>query len=265
MSPAPGEAGIPIRPPQELDLLSKERLEVNAWRDSPTESPQADSLENIINKLTDAPVFMEAFARHRDTFMRASTLLELGGGQGWASCIAKRILGNGKRVIATDLSPFAVASTRKWERLFSVQLDGAFACRSYELPVRDGSLDLIFTFQAAHHFVAHRSTANEIQRVLRPGGTCLYLHEPTCHRLLHTLARARVNTNGMPVPEDVLVLSRLKQLGEEAGLDVSSNFDLSLAKRGPVEMLYYLMMRKSGPLKHVLPCTRDICFRKRLP
>ena len=67
----------------------------------------------------------------------------------------------------------------------------------------------------------------------------------------------------MPVPEDVLVHKELLQLARDAGLSASTVFDLSLAKRGPLELLYYSALRMAPFLKHVLPCTRDFVFEKR--
>ena len=153
-----------------MELSTKEQLEIDAWKNSPTEAPGVDSVENLVNKMTDAPVFMEAFERHRARFEAATRILELGAGQGWASCLVKKRLGSGKHVVASDISPFAVESVGIWERVFNVKLDASLHCRSYEIPVDAGSFDLVFTFQAAHHFVAHRRTLRELHRVLAPGG-----------------------------------------------------------------------------------------------
>src|SRR5262249_2119080 len=240
-----------------MELEAKEQLEIDAWRNSPTEAPGVDSIENLVNKLTDAPVFLEALARHRVRFARATRILELGGGQGWASCLLKKRLGAGSHVTASDLSPFAIASAGIWERVFDVRLDATLHCRSYEIPIAAGGVDLVFAFQAAHHFVAHRRTLRELHRVPARGGVPLYLHEPTCSRWLHRLARHRVNHKGMPVPEDVLVHTRLLAIARAAGFSASSQFDLSLAKRGPLERVYYRALRTVPGLRHVLPTTRD--------
>lgn len=245
-----------------MELAAKERLEIDAWRNSLHESPESDSVENLVNKLTDAPVFLEAVERHRDLFTRARTTLELGAGQGWASCILKKLLGTAGHVTASDISPHAMASVWKWERVFAVRLDGKLNCRSYQVPLPDASVDLVFTFQAAHHFVAHRRTLREMLRILVPGGSCLYLHEPTCAQWIHGVARRRVNAKGMSVPEDVLVYARLVAIAHEVGLNVSSVFDLSLSKRGPVELVYYSALTRLPLLRHLLPCTRDIVFMK---
>src|SRR3954466_8708770 len=117
-----------------VDLSRKEQLEIDAWRLSKTERPTADTVDNVINKLTDAPVLLEGIGRHRALFDEASAILELGAGQGWGSCIIKKLVGPSTRVLATDISRFAIASVPKWERLFEVRLDGVLACRSYDIP-----------------------------------------------------------------------------------------------------------------------------------
>lgn len=245
------------------DLSTKERMEIAAWIPSAAEAGQpASEVGNLVNKLTDAPVFLEAFARHRDRFQAAGTILELGAGEGWAACLTQRLVPAGTRVIATDISPHALAGLPQWERVFQSRLDDSFACRSYAIPLPDASVDLVYAFQAAHHFVAHRRTFIELARVLRPGGGALYLHEPTCAEWIHPLAHRRVNGKGMPVPEDVLVPSRLATVAAAAGLRMRTVFDLSLAKRGPVETLYYAALRAVPPLRHLLPCTRDLVFER---
>jgi len=60
-----------------------------------------------------------------------------------------------------------------------VKLDGVFPCSSYEIPVESASLDLIFCYAAAHHFMAHRRTLREIHRVLAPAGiACICVNPP---------------------------------------------------------------------------------------
>ncbi len=166
------------------------------------------------------------------------------------------------KVIATDISPYAIASVPKWEQVLQVQLADRLTCRSYELPFADRTVDLIFAFQAAHHFRAHRRTLHEVARILRPGGACLYLHEPTCRGFMHPLAFRRVNHKRPHVPEDVLIFERILQLAREAGLVPSYLHDLTLTKRGPVELAYYFLLGRIPFLKDILPATKDFVFQK---
>lgn len=52
----------------------------------------------------------------------------------------------------------------------------------------------------------------EIYRVLKDGGICLYLHEPSCRQYLYKLAFERVNRKRPKVPEDVLLFKKFKEL-----------------------------------------------------
>ena len=243
-------------------LELKEQQEIEFWRDSPHERPGSASLPNLLNKFGDARRFGATLERYAARFERARDVLELGGGQGWAASLVKRRFA-GRRVYTSDLSPAAVASVPLWERVFDVRLDGAFPCRSYAIPLPDASLDLVFTFAAAHHFVAHGRSLREIRRVLRPGGACLYLYEPTSPAWLRPLALARVRHIQTDIPEDVLVPGRLARLAREAGFTVTVREDLSLADRGLAKTLYYAMLAALPFLRPLAPCTREFLFEKR--
>ncbi len=145
-------------------------------------------------------------------------------------------------------------------------LDRALACPSFDVPLEDESIDLVFTFQSAHHFGAHRRTLAEASRLLRPGGTAVYIHEPTSPEWIYSRAVARVNRKreglGHQVVEDVLLPARLLEIGRELGFEVLVAYAPTLTLRGPTEFLYYLALRKLRPLQRWLPCTADVVFEK---
>jgi SAM-dependent methyltransferase len=237
-------------------LAEKERREIEAWARNSVEH-----LGSIAAKFAESQAFLVKAGEYRSLFESAGTILEIGGGQGWAAGMVKRLFPNAT-VYSSDISPHAVAQTPEWERILKVKLDGSFACRSYEVPLPDASVDLVFTFEAAHHFVAHRRTLAELRRILRPGGTALYLREPSCPAWVHGLAHRRVNRNRPEVPEDVLRYREMERLGREAGFKVTVRFDPSLLHRGPAETVYYAVLRKLRFLQGLLPCTADYVFRK---
>jgi SAM-dependent methyltransferase len=245
----------------EMDLAAKEAIEIRFWETSPVERPGSNSLENLLMKAAEARVFVEKLKTFNSLFAGARDILELGGGQGWASCIVKRSY-PGTRLTLTDISSAAIASVDIWERVFGAEIEDARACRSYETPFPDASFDLIFAFSAAHHFVRHRRTLQEIRRLLRPGGSALYLYEPGCLAFLHGLAKYRVNRKRPEVPEDVLRYREIETLAREAGLEATALRSPSLANRGPFETIYYGMLHLLPVLQRVLPCTVDIVMRR---
>lgn len=240
-------------------LAEKERLEIDAWA-----GKSVEHLGSVAAKFAESQAFLAKLGEYRSLFESAKTILEVGGGQGWAAGMVKRLF-PAATVYSSDISPHAVAQTPEWERILKVKLDGSFACRSYGVPLPDASVDLVFTFESAHHFVCHRRTLRELHRILRPGGTALYLREPGCPAWAYGLAHRRVNRKRPEVPEDVLRCRELQRLGREAGFEVSVRFDPSLIHRGPAETVYYAVLRKLRFLQPLLPCTADFRFRKTDP
>lgn len=183
-------------------------------------------------------------------------MLELGGGQGWAACVYKRLFSNA-HVTFTDMSKYAVMSLPKWERVFERQIDNAYACTSYDIDEHNASVDLIFCFASAHHFLAHKRTLQELSRVLKPRARAIYFHEPATPRYLYLLAYWRVNRKRPEVPEDVLIIAELRTLAEQAGLDMEVDYDPSLKNRGAFEPVYFFTL---GP--YALPSTALAVFRQ---
>src|SRR5690349_375632 len=241
---------------QSNELATQQRREIEFWRDSVLESPASDSVENLVNKASDAGILLDLLHRYEEDFGRAHDILELGSGQGWASCIVKKTFPDA-RVWVSDISAYALASLPKWERIFGVRVQGAQACRSYEIPATDEAYDLVFCFAAAHHFRAHRRTLRELRRVLRCNGVVLYLYEPSCSALLHGPALARVTKKRPEVPEDVLIYSKLQRLAAEVGLRAEVAFYPSVTYRSPPALLYYSVLGRLPLLQKVLPCTAN--------
>jgi ubiquinone/menaquinone biosynthesis C-methylase UbiE len=243
--------------------LGRERIrkETMFWRSDEHERPESDSLDNIVNKVTDCQVFLDVSREYALFFKNARTVLELGGGQGWACGALKKIYPQ-LDIVLSDVTEYAVKSRNKWERIFQVSLPKAMACTSYKIPFKAASIDIVFCYAAAHHFGDMAETLAEIHRVLTKGGHCLFLHEPAVSRLLYRPAFARVNKKRPDVPEDVIVYKELLALARKTGFKADMTFHPTILKRGPVETAYYLVLSRMKPLQRILPCTANFHFLK---
>jgi SAM-dependent methyltransferase len=245
-----------------VSQAERERQEIAFWAASPDDNDGGlEYLETFTNKMSEARVVYEKLVAYGGLLAGAGTIVEIGGGQCWLSAIIARQY-PAATVIASDIAPGALGATGEWERIFQSRLGGAFAARSYQLPLASASVDLVIVFAAAHHFGAHRRTLAEIARVLRSGGHALYLHEPACRSFVYPLARRRVIAKRPEVAEDVIRYQELRRLAALVGLGCQVKFAPTTTYRGPVETVYYLALQKASLLCQVLPCSADFLFTK---
>jgi ubiquinone/menaquinone biosynthesis C-methylase UbiE len=234
-----------------------QRVELALWEVHRHE----DWLANLSNKLSELRWLMPKFTSYEQQFRAADSMLELGGGEGWSSCVVKRLYPQA-HITATDMSEAAIFGIDKWERIFESSVDTKFACKSYSVPLPDNSIDLIFSFQAAHHFRLHRETLTEIKRLLKSGGICMYLHEPSCRRYIHPLAKWRVNKKRPECPEDLIVLEEMKALAADLGFSLKIVYSTATVNRGVVEGVYYKLLSMFPAFCQWIPCTADFIFTK---
>jgi SAM-dependent methyltransferase len=227
--------------------------EVAFWQSDPHERPGVDSLENFLNKAQDAAIFYDLL-RGITLPAAGDRVAELGGGQGWASCLLKRLV-PAAHVVLTDVAAEAVAGRVIWERVFNCTLDDAVAAPAQDLPFASGSVDFLFCYAAAHHFVDFSAALAEIRRVLSDRGRCVWFYEPTAPRWIHAAAERRVNRKRPDVPEHVLIPADVVALAHRAGLTCAVEFCTSIAHRGRGATLYYTALGAVPMLQQLLPCT----------
>lgn len=244
------------------NLNEKEHRDIEAKRHFAEAA--LDDLELIHFKALKAgelDLFRRHVTRYFDIFKVSNVIVELGGGSGWAAYYIKRLF-NMAKVFTTDIAPGVVCIHKCWESFFYSKIDGAYCARSYDLPFESGSVDLAFCFQAAHHFGKHRRTFEELKRVLRPGGTVLYLDEPVCGRSVYALAHRRVNRRLEEdgVPEDVLIYSELMRLSNTLGFKASITMDPHQINRSGWAALYFKLISLMPASQRFLPTTADLRF-----
>jgi len=241
-------------------LKDRQHIEVDWWRGTVAKSQQAGWMQSIIERIGEAKILLDKTLKFERIFAQASTILEIGAGECWGSCLIKHQYPSA-RVIASDISEDAIAGAEKWEYVFKTRLDETYACSSYQIPTKDESVDRVWCYEAAHHFVAHRRTLAEIYRVLAPGGTALYLREPSCRPYIHGIARRRVNRKRPDVPEDVLVYPKIQRHRHEDWIR-SRIAGRSVARKSRTDRDHLLLRPSANPSPPILPSVRH---RLRLP
>lgn len=246
-----------------MKLHEKEKIEIEFWKNSPSENPSVFTVENFINKNRQAEILLKKIRKHNLKDTNPKNILELGAGQGWASCLMKKFIFPKAKCTVTDISPYAIESIPYWEKVYQVKIDHAIACKSYKLPFENDSFDFIFCYAAAHHFVELEKTLEEINRVLTKGGQCIFFYEPTCSKIFYPLHLKYVNGQRPDVPEDVLIPAELKEISERIGLVFENHYDHSSQTTDSLVMKIYFSLLNSVPfIKKVLPSSSDLSFTK---
>lgn len=247
-----------------MDLQEKENIEIEYWKNSSFENPEVFTKENYLNKSQEAIHFNYKIQKYRSLLNKKTTVLELGAGQGWASCFLKKFFLPDAAFTVTDISPYAIASVKHWEHIFKTKIDNAVSCKSYSIPLEDASVDFIFCYAAFHHFVKHKETLTEAKRVLKSGGIMLFLYEPVSSKLFYPLYYKYVNTAAHSTPEDVLIPKVLKSYCNSLNLEFRVTYDShQTINRSWVIMLYFGFLKRLPFLTKLLPASADFIIKKK--
>lgn len=124
--------------------------------------------------------------------LRGKKLLEIGCGLGYDSL---EFIRRGVRVTAIDLTPTAVALTRRHFEVAGVQADAVEVGDALDLPFEDGTFDAVWSNGVLHHTGDVAAAVQESLRVLVPGGRAMISHfyrKPSWMHVVSELARQNI-------------------------------------------------------------------------
>jgi len=247
-----------------MDLKKKEDIEINYWKESKSESPEKFLAGNFLNKTQECRHFNYKIEKYISLFRNSKKILEVGSGQGWASCYMKKFYLKNAHFTVTDISPYALESLKYWEQIFQVKIDKSFAAKSYEIDEPENQYDLIFCYSAAHHFVKYKETLIELKRLVKKGGHILFLYEPTSSKLFYSLYLRYVNKMPHSTPEDVIIPKKIQKICDEIDLEYTNFYDSNQTiKRSFIIATYFKVLRIFKFLQPYVPSSSDLIFTKK--
>jgi len=137
------------------------------------------------------PWIMERINREAK-LLKGKHLLEIGCGIGYDSL---EFLKRGVRVTATDLTPNAVALTRRHFELEEVQAEDVRTANALDLPFPDGTFDAVWANGVLHATGDTRRAIQEARRVLKRGGRAIISHfyrKPSWMYTINRLGRENI-------------------------------------------------------------------------
>ena len=137
------------------------------------------------------PWIMQRIEREA-ALLKGKHLLEVGCGMGYDSL---EFLKRGVRVTATDLTPNAVALTRKHFETEGVQAQEVRLANALDLPFDHSTFDAVWANGVLHATGDTPKAIQEVHRVLKPGGRAIISHfyrKPSWMYMLHRFGRENI-------------------------------------------------------------------------
>ena len=182
------------------------------------------------------PWIMERIDREAK-LLKGKHVLEIGCGMGYDSL---EFLKRGVHITATDLTPNAIAITRRHFELEKVQAEDIHMANALDLPFRENTFDAVWANGVLHATGDTRRAVQETKRVLKPGGRAIISHFyriPSWMHLLHHLGRENIENKEEDPPVNEFYTE--KQI-----LSFFRGFEIVEAVR---EHHRLLPVRRSGP------------------
>ena len=247
---------------KDLKLKEAQKKEIEFWKNSDLEKSGVKHLPIILEQMSMGKTLLKCLELSKTDLNKNAKILELGAGQGWASCIIKNLFPY-TEITTTDISIHALESLKEWEDRMEVKIDKYYECESYKTNEEKESIDFIFTFASAHHFIKHDETIHEISRILKPKGHAAYFFEPVSPKFWYPLAFWRVNRKRPEVREDLLIPNELKKISKKYNLTCKIiETPIFSNREGLIETIYYIFLNIFPFLQKFLPRTAIILFSK---
>jgi SAM-dependent methyltransferase len=151
--------------------------------------------ERMVPAGSDAQTFWEHTERYRFAarFVPGLDVLDIACGEGYGS--AALLKAGAKSVVGVDIAPEAVAHAKRRYQV-DARVGSALA-----IPLEDGSVDLVVSFETIEHLEKPEQFLRECARVLRPGG-----------RILLSTPNASTSEHGNPFHLSEMTVAELTQL-----------------------------------------------------
>ena len=245
-------------------LSPEERKEIDYYRRIREDQGEAGFFKLLVDKSDFIRVFQ--ILAGRLAVGPGMEVLELGAGQGWASCMVKH-LQPAARVTASDISREALLYSERYEQLLGVALDEIWECSIRNLPFAGSQFDILFAFASLHHFGRNRDYTGilrEVYRLLRPGGRAVFLYENAAPGWILPLARWRAQREMQGrVEEDVLNVRHLRSVCRKLGCRMEVEYwpHPHFRVSAPAT-LYMACLDRLRFLAPLLPCTVNLTVFK---
>ena len=186
--------------------------------------------------------------------LQGAHLLEIGCGMGFDSV---EFLKRGVRVTATDLTPSAVATTRRHFEVEGLVAEDVREANALDLPFADESFDAVWANGVLHATGDTARAIREVHRVLKPGGRAIISHfyrKPSWMYAVSRLGRENIEHTDRDPPvnefytdDEILAMFRDFRIEE---VSREHHRALPVAKTGVKAALYRWGFR---PLYNLIP------------
>jgi len=201
-----------------IDRLERERIHFNKIAERDLSRDLEMPIWNIrrYDKPAESTPFPLEYAFHLLGELRGTTVVDLGCGEGLNTVILASL---GARVLSVDISDKSLELTGKRahangvrENVTLVHSDAA------TIPVHDGTADRVLCAAILHH-VDCVATAKQIRRILKPGGTAVFLEPIEGPKWLSSLKSFVPRQADVTDDEQPLTMQQVRDVSAAIGIE----------------------------------------------